>query len=607
MKISALVSLLIVFLSSIPATVSAADVVIHSAVTGTKTPVMFSHLTRNVSVITAKEIMVLPVQSVAELLGYITSADIQSRGLPGVQADLSFRGSNYAQTLVLLDGVRMNDPQTAHHNMDLPIAVNDIDRIEILHGQGTVTHGADAFGGVVNIITKTKVNHENDRETGITAKVESAQYNTYSVQANVNTKLQSVSQTVSLSSSKSDGTRYDTDYNNSTFYSNTAVVTGNNESTLSLGAMDKAFGAYDFYTPGLNYPSKEWTQTYYAGLRSKQRINNSVALNSVIYYRRHNDKFMLDLRTPTKYVNDHVTHVTGVELGAVVSLPSVGNVSLTLDTVNDMITSTRLGERSKQRYAFATELISSLSINSDLHAGMRYEMSAWGGMFAPTVGYGYWINSDIKLIGSVGRSYRVASFTELYYTDPVNFGNPNLVPEESVNTELTAKYWTGKTASAVSTIFYRSQTNIIDWVGDTDKGPWRATNIGESYVYGVETELKTVSANNVLSLSYTYARTVTMQSYYSKYAQNYPVHNIVFSITSNIIPRVFTPTIAVLYKQRVNDAGYIVVNAKLSRVVFKNALSLFLLCTNITDVQYEDVKGIPAPGRLVSGGLEWSF
>src|SRR6185436_14184725 len=99
----------------------------------------------------------LPVRSVADVLRLAASVDVRARGGAGVQSDFAVRGASFGQMLVLVDGVRLNDAQSGHHNGDIPVTVEDIERIEILHGPGSSLFGADAFGGTVNVITRREV------------------------------------------------------------------------------------------------------------------------------------------------------------------------------------------------------------------------------------------------------------------------------------------------------------------------------------------------------------------------------------------------------------------------------------------------------------------
>ena len=112
----------------------------------------FPARSRVVQVLTEEDLRLLPVRTVAEALRWMTAADLQSRS--PAQADLSFRGSTFEQVLVLVDGVRMSDPQTGHFDLDLAVPLDRVARIEVLEGPASALYGADALGGVVNVVTR---------------------------------------------------------------------------------------------------------------------------------------------------------------------------------------------------------------------------------------------------------------------------------------------------------------------------------------------------------------------------------------------------------------------------------------------------------------------
>ena len=103
-------------------------------VSGQRAPVAFSQVARIVSVISREEIEAAPVQSIQELLEYALSVDVRQRGVHGVRADISVRGGSFDQTLILLNGINISDPQTGHHALNLPVSFKNIQRIEILEG-----------------------------------------------------------------------------------------------------------------------------------------------------------------------------------------------------------------------------------------------------------------------------------------------------------------------------------------------------------------------------------------------------------------------------------------------------------------------------------------
>ena len=81
------------------------------------------------------------------------SVDLEQRGGGGVQADLSIWGSSYEQTLVLLNGWRVNDAETSHFNLDLPVPMQMVGSVNVLHGAGSTLYGSDAVSGVVEFVT----------------------------------------------------------------------------------------------------------------------------------------------------------------------------------------------------------------------------------------------------------------------------------------------------------------------------------------------------------------------------------------------------------------------------------------------------------------------
>ena len=100
---------------------------------------------RFIEVIDKEEIQSLPVNNIPELLQFTGAVDIRRRGVNGVQSDAGIRGSTFNQILVLINGVRMSDPQTGHHMMNLPVALEDIKRIEIIKGPAARIFGMNAM------------------------------------------------------------------------------------------------------------------------------------------------------------------------------------------------------------------------------------------------------------------------------------------------------------------------------------------------------------------------------------------------------------------------------------------------------------------------------
>jgi iron complex outermembrane receptor protein len=366
--------------------------------------------------------------------------------------------------------------------------------------------------------------------------------------------------------------------------------------------MDKEFGAYDFYTPGKNYPSKEWTETYFTKLENSYKLKN-VILQSKIFFRQHNDKFMLKITQPASY-NEHVTYFYGGEIQINIPLKEKGNLILGGEITQDKIDSTKLGCHTQSRQALFGEYYAPLSSNIDLDAGVRLDNSKWGQQISPAVGISYWIYPFWKFRASVGRSFRSPSFTELYYKDPVNEGNSELKPEEAISYEAGVDFFSKKNLNASVTLFNRNQKNLIDWVGETVTGPWKAENIGEVRIYGLDTEINFDWYSFDTRFNYSWMGSKKIKEYYSKYALQYPTNQFFLEIKRPVNWNI-TPALNLMYKERLNENGYFLINGKISKSM--DNIEIFIEGTNLSNQKYEEIKGIPQPGTWLGMGINWSL
>jgi len=230
--------------------------------------------------------------------------DLESRSpQQDIQTDFSLRGSTFQGVLLLLDGQRINDPQTAHYNCDIPLTREDIEKIEVVPGVSSSLFGPDAIGGAVNILFKKPQENKIVIELGAGSYQE--KYSLFSISR----KKENSGIRFSLERQESGGFSYDTDFKKFTGRLDSILDIPYGEFNLGLGYLEKEFGAYDFYTPGLGFPSFEWTKTYL--------FNTGIILDKEgliikpnFLWRRHYDKFMLDktgLRS--KYLNHHQSDV----------------------------------------------------------------------------------------------------------------------------------------------------------------------------------------------------------------------------------------------------------------------------------------------------------
>lgn len=436
--------------------------------------------TRSVQLLDREALDRLPVRNLAEALGWATSVELSSRS--PAQADLSIRGAGFEQLLVLVDGVRMSDPQTGHFDLDLVVPLERVERIEILKGPGSALYGSDAIGGVVNVVT---------RDGGAwSGRVEGGSFGTVSgllhggVDLPGDGSLQLVGER-----GRSDGHREGTEWDSRIGSLALRVPVAEGELRVEAGTARRAFGADGFYAP---FPSRETTRTRTAHVGWRSDPGARVALEPRISWRSHGDDFILDRSDPEGYRNRHTSDQVAAEL--VVRGTPTGGVSLAggAELARHDLRSNALGDRAEGRGAVFAEAVFVPTWGPEFTAGLRHDRyGPWGGFTSPSLAAGLELGQRFRVHGSMGRAFRGPSWTERHYQDPVHAANPELDPERSTSLELggtlrtfTGDRWVGLTG------FRRAGRDLIDWarpVGASE-AVWVTRNVNRSRTRGVEVE-----------------------------------------------------------------------------------------------------------------------
>ncbi|MDO9514460.1 MAG: TonB-dependent receptor [Elusimicrobiota bacterium] len=563
-------------------------------VTGTRIPASFSSATRNVTVIEREDIENAPVRSVPELLSYMLGVDIQERGTYGTQADVSIRGSTFQQTLILVDGIRINDSQTAHHNMDIPVSMTDIERIEILRGQGSSVYGTDAFGGVINIITRTPKSGRFD------AEVSGGGDNTRTGLISGSRKWGNFGQSFSAEKKTSDGFQYNTDFEISNFTGKSSFRLPGADFNLLLGVTDKDFGAHNFYGTVID-EERERTIAKFAALNARISLSDRISLEPKLYSRRHDDRFGYDYGS-NFYQNEHTTQQNGIDVHILVKLTPQTSLVSGGEFSADKIESSNMGNHSRRRIAPYFEYRTSVFNRLSLDFGMRADYhSAWDRQLSPAAGLGWQIDKNWKLRSAAGRAFRCPSFTELYYLTPSNKGDSSLKPEESISYEIGADYSINRISCGV-TVFRRRESNIIDWIKNTPgDAQWLAKNIGRAAVNGAEITAGIKIASLKLSAEYVFIDMDVQKDYISKYALRAPEHQFSSGIEFPLITGWVIKAQSV-YKKRPDEDGYFLLSSGISKKLGK--FEIFLRGTNLLDVSYQEIIDASSPPRWFGAGIK---
>lgn len=559
-------------------------------VTGTFAPIPVENIDRSITVIDTREDSLL-YDHWTDYLHADSSIDLRQRGPNAVQGDLSIRGSTFGQTLVLLNGLRVNDVQSAHHNMDQPIPTDSLQRIEVFRGAGSAFYGSDAVGGSVNFITgPPKVSEVRVGSAvgnfGVNQQDASLAY----VGGRWNEQL-------SFERDFSSGFRPDRDYRSISAFSNSGLHTALGNTLVMLGYSDKPFGADQFYG---DFNSWERTKGWFAGLTQDLGERTQFDLG----YRRHTDVFILFRDSPAFFSNDHISESWQAALRRKQPLGQNSTLFYGAEGFHDSVDSTNLGQHVRSREA--------IYVDYDLRVFGRYSFSAaareefYGAgqaEFSPTVSAGVTLKAGWKLKASASRAFRLPTYTDLYYHDPGNIGNPNLRPEHSWNYEGGFQWDTGGRYKADVTVFHRRDRDVIDYL----KSPtvYVAANIQRLNFTGVETSVEArLPHQQRVQLSYTglYGAQQPLNGEQTKYTFNYPVHDAVIS-WHGVLPGNFIARSRVGVVSRYSRDPYALWDTSIGRE-FRNVRA-HLSLANISDTQYEEIDGVIMPGRSVLFGLEF--
>lgn len=437
-------------------------------------------IARSMDVITAKDLERLPVLSISDALRYVPGVDLRQRGPFGVQADISIRGGGFDQTAVLLNGMRMNDIQTGHHSLNLPMLPEEIERIEVVRGGSSRLFGPSALDGAINIITKQSV------VPFAKVQAKAGDFGLIDARGFFGTSTGEISHRLSVQAMKHNG------YINSTdVMSYSAMYTAQTKidaTSLRLvgGASDRAFGANGFYSP--SFPNQfERTKNLFVSAEAKSELSENTTLTTSGLFRVNYDEFLLRRENPAFYQNKHTTHqTTGMALLG--HTWDAGTTTLGVEIGEDNILSKNLGIHSRLRSGGSIEHIWKPLNNFSVAAGGS--VTALSDR-APGYGYGVDVlyNPSItsKVFATVNRSYRIPTYTDLYYKDPTTVGNANLRPESAVTFELGGEYRLPGIEFRGS-VFRRNGTDMIDYLASTDTAikVFTAANITTIEITGFE-------------------------------------------------------------------------------------------------------------------------
>lgn len=603
-------------------------------VAATMSPVATLRASRPVTIISRSAIERTAASTVNDLLKAVANVDVRQRGAFSAQTDISIDGGTFDQVAILLNGIPINNPQTGHHAMDLPLSTNDIERIEIIEGAASRVYGTSAFLGAINIVTRQP---KANTKTTASAAIGAGSWGTVCGDISAGTSTNRSSHYFSVSGLRTDGGTMNSDMGRLAAFGRGSVEWRRGTLGWQLSASDKKYGANTFYSP--RFPDQWEANTRYMlsldGTIQLRRQSPTLHLRPHGYWQHNTDHFQLVRGTNTGE-NHHISDVIGGGV-ALQADSRAGQTTLSADVRHERIRSTNLGHiRSTGFYSHGdsrTQVdvsinhsvkLSRLTLSAGLVATM-HTANGYSPQFYPGIDLSFDAGRGVRLYANYNRGFRLPTFTDMYYSGAERQGSDALREEQthSVNVGVTAS---SRYVNISGRLFYHRGLHMIDWVKYSAEDPvyyagdFNLHNLGGSLHADIDMgRAWHISRPLTLSADYAYIyqhRDNADAVYKSSYAGEYLRHKFTASLTHPLPFRVSaTWSLRVCRRtgayeiydncvptgRLVSYSPYAVLDA---RIMWQwRKLILTVSAENITNHRYYDLGNIPQPGACVQAGV----
>jgi iron complex outermembrane receptor protein len=569
----------------------------------TRIDLPFKDNSRTINIITSKTIENSAATNVADLLQQVAGVDIRRRGTAGSQADLYIRGGGFDQTLLLIDGVKMDDAQTGHHTMNAALPIEVIERIEIIKGPAARVFGQNAFTGAINIVTKKKLSDT------VAVNIEKGSFGQLNGSVTAGKEFENSSVIAHVGVLTSDGYRYNSDYQNNNYLLKGVFNRKQQPIEVIATFFDRKFGANGFYASATATEQYEETQSSLLGISSTFKTEK-LKITPRIYWKRGQDDYVYIRDNPSVYRNLHITNKVGIETN--VSYRSdIGITGFGIDISRVFISSNNLGNRNRtMANLFLEHRFKLWNEKLDITPGVAVTYFSDFKFHAyPGVDIGYQLSDHIKAYGNIGVTYRIPTYTDLYYNDRNTIGNANLKPEEAFSQEIGLKYNSGNYTSSIA-IFNRDASNLIDFIRPDVDSKYVATNIAKVNTQGVEFEgaynFKVSSFNQTVTVGYSYLNDdiLAQNKELSRYSLNTLKHQFTSRFSSQFFKNI-RQNIIYKHAERTVGTSYNVWDA--SVIVDFDPFSFSVTANNIFDAEYIEAGFVPMPPSSLLVGMQFRF
>lgn len=580
-------------------------------VTATRNPTPLKDVGANVIVVTKEEIAKMSHRNVGDILRQVVGISVADYGYPGGQTTVFLNGTS--NIVVLMDGRRMNSPNQGLGNSPVNfgnlVGVDNIERIEILKGAASALYGADAVGGVINIITKKGT------ESKTSASLSYGSWNSHSSNISHSGQEKGLSWYLTAQKEKTGDfvTGNGLTRENSSYEGKSYTLRMDHH----LKDKDSLAFTYQFYQnknrlPGSLQSSrpKDWqnikqynwdlTYTDYSGEKRKSQLK--IYENIERQYGEEYDPIETKIRTD------------GLQYQLTYSPDKYHLTTLGTEWWRDYIDSRNTEKRSSKNWSIYLQDQWSIQEELSLSSGVRFDHQVYGDNLTPSLNLNYQATPQTNYYLSWGRFFKAPSLLELYAESPGwNFyGNENLKPEQGWNIEAGVRHRFNDSLEGSLNIFRRQTNNGIKVTDDFTT----YENVARQKALGSEIKLnKKFNHNFTASLGYYYLSLKNQDAPNKLYERDKNTPLEMWNIQAEYKQDKFSLEVAGkgimgIINQNLIQKSYWLWDTSLN-LQLKEDTKIFLTIKNLFNKYYEEWnvwgEDYPNPGRNYTLGVNFTF
>jgi outer membrane receptor for ferrienterochelin and colicins len=579
-------------------------------ITPSKIEQEYKYSTQNISIITKADLESSGVTEVTEALDLLPSVDILEYGSTGSSRSVHTRGASSSQVLTLIDGRPVNTPRDGATDFN-QISLSNIERIEVLRGPASSIYGANAVGGVINIITKSG---KEKMQTELLTKFGS--FSTKLTSLTHGRKINNFDYFLAYDYLASHGHRDNSDYLSHNVNTKFGYqLNADNRISLSSGYYNSEVG-----TPGMLYnmdlDDRQETFKKYIDLTYEGKILEGQNILLKFFHNFDRLEFIESFNPMDK--DTHQTKIYGLDTQVSQTFFDVFRTALGFNYQEHRLNSSNSGKHTYNLKGAYFESETDFLDKISLKFGARYDnYSNFGDRISPSASFSFWLFDKIKLHSLVAKSFRAPTFNDLYWPREdwgawggVE-GNPNLGPEKANSYEAGISTYLFDRFKTDVTFFKTDFEDLIEWTVDNNLW-WKPENFASAAIKGAELETEFALGQNLkANFNYTYLEAKNKVT--KKWLIYRPRHLYKLKLVYSPTPKCELGLSSIYKTKRFANKDnsvflkhYVVANLNFSYKI-NDFLQVLLEAKNIFDRRYEEERFYPMPPRAFYGGLKLTF